>query len=119
MIPTKSFRCFDTWAKTHEEELADCVGDKSILGAWYEELIVLSEVADPDVYEFMKIRVPVEADVPTFAKRLLEHEATRFDARLVLIQSDEERFEAVRHCRNAQKLPDSTAVDLGQLAVLA
>ncbi len=105
-------------AKTHERELADCAGDTSILGSWYQELIVLSEVADP--YDnFIRIRVPIEADVVTFAKRLVEHEAKRFDARLVLVQNDEERFQAVRHSKNAWELPNSTAVELGQLAVLA
>ena len=105
-------------AKTHERELADCAGDTSILGSWYQELIVLSEVADP--YDnFIRIRVPIEADVVTFAKRLVEHEAKRFDARLVLVQNDEERFQAVRHSKNARELPRSEAIELGQLAVLA
>ena len=106
-------------AKMHENGLADAASDESILGEWYQELLSISDVAaDPD-YENIFIRVPLEGDVPTFVRRLLEHEARRFDARLVLVQTEEERIEAVGQNWRASKLNDGDAIDLGQLAVLA
>jgi phage-related protein len=62
--------------------------------------------------------VELEADLPTFTKQLLEHEAQSFDPRLVLVTSDEERFKAVGFSQSAE-LDEHSAAQLGQLLVLS
>lgn len=103
----------------HERVLTRGPQDASILGEWYSLLQTLNDVwlcytNPPDNY----IRVELEADLPTFAKQLLEHEAQSFDPRLVLVTSDEERFKAVGFSQSA-KLDEQSAAQLGQLLVLS
>ncbi|NLS94674.1 MAG: hypothetical protein GXX96_21170 [Planctomycetaceae bacterium] len=60
----------------------------------------------------------LEADLPTFVKYLLRHEAQQFDPRLVLA---EDRFKAVGHTpyKSAVQISDGQATALGRLAVLS
>ena len=61
----------------------------------------------------------VEADLPTFTKQLLEHEAGAFDPRLNLVTSDEEQVQAAGVSRKSLQLDVNSAAQLGQLLVLS